>query len=540
MQKVVVIGLDGGTLDLMEKWMEKGLLPNFDRMRRKGVYGNLFSTIPCYSAPAWVSIVTGCGPGKHGIYDFFRTDTISKNVVNSRYRRVPAIWNLLTDHGKKSIVVNVPGTYPPEPINGIMITGLLTPSIESDFTYPKEIKEELVEGKIGKYELEQVGVDDIPKYLLARYSPEKLVDQANRLTESHAQVAINLMRKYDWDFAMIVFRSTDDVQHLLWGREDLILPCYKKVDEYLGKMMKLFPDATFIVVSDHGFQKVEKYLYVNNLLYNQGFLKTSVSPVHSINNLLLTIFSRVGGLLFRFFPLKKFFRSKLGKKLVLSAGSSKVIDLSRTKAFYHSICSRGIRINLKEKYSWGAVDQKDYEKVRESIIKLLEGLRDPENNKKIVRKIYKWEEVYGKDAKNDPLDLIIELEKGYGAQELLRFPDSIKNSAKYKKEKELPFLAPPGFYDWIGDHAPNGILFMYGENIRTGCKVDARVVDIVPTVLAIMGLPIPDYVDGEVIEDAFVKKPKVEKERIMLSAAEKRAIRKVRDQLLRMMRSSKN
>jgi len=95
-------------------------------------------------------MVTGCNPGKHGIYDFFCTDSFSKKIINSRYRKTKAIWNILTLNGKNSIVVNIPGTYPPEKINGIMITGLLTPSPDSDFTYPKIIKKDLIEGKLGK------------------------------------------------------------------------------------------------------------------------------------------------------------------------------------------------------------------------------------------------------------------------------------------------------------------------------------------------------------------------------------------------------
>jgi predicted AlkP superfamily phosphohydrolase/phosphomutase len=533
MQKVVIIGLDGGTLDLMEEWMDRGYLPNFDKIRKEGVYGNLISTIPCYSAPAWVSIVTGCNPGKHGIYDFFRTDIISKKLVNSRYRKVPAIWNILTDNKKKSIVVNVPGTYPPEPIKGIMITGLLTPSPESDFTYPKNIKKELVEGKIGKYELEQVAIDDVPKSLSARYAPEQLVSQINKMTVSHATVTINLMKKYDWDFAMVVFRGTDDAQHLLWDKKELILSCYKKADEYLGKMMQLFPDALFIVVSDHGFQEAKKYLYVNNFLYNAGFLKTYSPPTYSIDNLMMTIFNKISKLLFYIFPVRKFFRSPIGRRLIMSSGASKNIDISRTQALYHSICSRGIRINLKNKYEYGIVDKKDYKKLRKKLVKLFKEIKDPDTGKNVVKDVYYWEKIYGKDAKNDPLDIILELEDGYGAQELLRFPERAKNKSSGKGK--LPILASPGFYDWIGDHAPKGILFMYGKNIKSNYKLEASVVDIVPTILAAMNIPIPNNIDGKVIEEAFIEKPKVKREvpkkKELLTSAEIKAIKKLRSKI---------
>ena len=146
--KVVVIGLDGGTLDLMIPWIEEGKLPAFSKIKQKGSYGKLRSTTPYYSAPAWVSMVTGVQPGKHGIYDFFRTDTPKKRIVNSQYRKAPALWKMLTENGKQSIIVNVPGTFPPEKIDGVMITGLLTPSLDSTYTYPSSIKKDLVPEKL--------------------------------------------------------------------------------------------------------------------------------------------------------------------------------------------------------------------------------------------------------------------------------------------------------------------------------------------------------------------------------------------------------
>jgi predicted AlkP superfamily phosphohydrolase/phosphomutase len=149
MTKTVLIGIDGATLDLALPWIKEGKLPAFAKIKNKGVHGKLRSTTPYYSAPAWVSMVTGVQPGKHGIYDFFRTDTPNKNIVNSRYRKAPAIWKMLSNKGKRSIIVNVPGSYPPEKINGVMITGLLTPSPDSNYTYPKELKKALVPGKIG-------------------------------------------------------------------------------------------------------------------------------------------------------------------------------------------------------------------------------------------------------------------------------------------------------------------------------------------------------------------------------------------------------
>ena len=534
MQRVIVIGLDGGTLDLMQPWMDDNSLPNFNKIRKQGTYGLLRSTTPYYSAPAWVSIVTGCNPGKHGIYDFFRTDCFAqKNLISSRYRKKPAIWNLLTEAKRKSIVVNIPGTYPPEEINGVMITCLLTPSFESNFTYPKEIKNDLTEDKLGKYELEQIAVDDVPKNLTAKYAPEKLSDQINMMTTSHATVTMNLMEKYNWDFTMVVLRGTDDVQHLLWDRKDLILSCYKKADDYIGKIMNKYPDVLLIIVSDHGFGKADKYFYVNNALYNAGYIKTTSNPAYNFSTFFSLFFDKTSKYIFHILPIQKIVRSKLGKKFILSNGISSNIDFSKTIAVYHSVCSRGIRINLKGKYEHGIVEKKDYNKIRNELINFLENVRDPETNEKIVKKIYKYEKIYGENAVNDPLDIVFDLKEEYGSQELIQ-PYIRFNSIFKMNRNNLPIVTKPGFYDWIGDHRPDGIIFMYGNNIRSNYRIKASVVDIVPTVLSAMNIPISNDIDGRVIEEAFIKKPKITrinsytKTERLLTEAELKKIKKLK------------
>ena len=527
--KVIVIGVDGGTLNLIENWVKKGKLPTFSRIMNGGVYGNLRSTIPWYSAPAWVSIVTGCQPGKHGIYDFFRTDSFSKKIVSSRLRKVPAVWNLLSENDKTSIVVNVPGTYPPEKINGVMITGLLTPSPDSMYTYPPSIKKELIPGKLGRYELEQVAVDDIPKGLTARYAPERLAEQVNAITTSHATVTMNLMERYKWDFTMVVFRGTDDVQHLLWNRMDLVLSCYQKADEYIGEMIDRYPDATFIIVSDHGFGKPKKYFYVNNALYNAGYLKTKSNPTRNMQTLTAAFFEKSSRILFHILPIQRIVRSSIGRKLILSSGGTSGIDFDSSKAFYHSVCSRGIRIIRKDKYGRGLVDEDNYEKVREELIEFLKNIRDPDTDEKIVEKVYKWEEIYGEDAVNDPLDIIFDLKEEYGAQELLQPPQGLRSMLRSTSKLEI--LSPPGFYDWLGDHRRNGILFMYGNNIERGKRIDASVLDITPTVLALLGVPIPTYIDGSIISNAFIEKIEVKRidyKEKKLTEAELKRIRKLR------------
>jgi predicted AlkP superfamily phosphohydrolase/phosphomutase len=477
-------------------------------------------------------------PGKHGIYDFFRTDTFSKKLVSSGYRKAPAIWNYLTQLGKKSIVVNVPGSYPPEKISGVMISGLLTPSEESECTYPPALKQDLVEDKLGVFVFEQIGVDDLPKSLVARYAPKKLVEMTNAATVSHTTVTMNLLKQYEWDFAMVVFRGTDDVQHLLWGHEDLILSCYQKADESLGKIQQAFPDAVIILVSDHGFGKPKKYLYVNNALYNAGYLRTFSNPQRAWSTILLTFYDRFSWFFYHLIPMGKLARSRLGQRLIFSSGGNKNIDFSTTQAVYQSICSWGIKINRKDIEGNGVVASDDYERLRDDLIRLFSELTDPENGQRIVKKVYRWEEVYGKDAVNDPLDLILEMEPGYSTHELLKPlgepPPTMKNG-----RKQLSSLAAPGFYDWAGDHRPEGVVFIAGPGVQSNQRIVASVVDIVPTVLALMELPLPSSLDGTVIKDVFVTPPRIAKRRKvrsgvttnLLSEGELRKTRELRSKL---------
>jgi predicted AlkP superfamily phosphohydrolase/phosphomutase len=274
-------------------------------------------------------------------------------------------------------------------------------------------------------------------------------------------------------------------------------------------MMKKYPDATFIIVSDHGFGKPEKYFYINNALYNAGYLKTSSDPSHSFNSLIAMLFDKFSKVIFHLVPMQQIVRSSFGRKFILSQGSDSSIDFSKTKAFYHSVCSRGIRINSKGKYENGVVEKDEYENLRNELIDFLKSINDPSTGEPIVENIYKGEEIYGENAVNDPLDIVFDLKENYGAQELIQPTGGLRSFVQ--DETNLSEISEPGFYDWIGDHRPYGILFMYGKNIKPGKEVNANIVDIVPTILASLNQPIPDYIDGKVISDAFVKKPKVKK-----------------------------
>ncbi len=516
MQKVVVIGVDGATPDLIDKWIKEDKLPNFKKIRENGVWGKLKSTMPPFSAPAWTSIVTGCNPGKHGIYGFGNTDIDNPHMVSSRFRKAPAIWNFLTDINLSSIVVNVPVTYPPEKINGVMITGLLTPSAESDFTYPRNIKEKLKKDELGEYELEQIWLEDFPRSYLAKHAPEKLLKIITDQMVSRERVTTNIMKNLDWDFTMVVFRGTDTAQHFLFDKKELLLECYKKVDQLVGKMIKKFPDAVFFIVSDHGFEEIKKILNTDNVLYNANLIQLSKDPHdHPFQTILYFIFAQFMQIL-RFIPYRTIKKSYLIKKILFSGASfEKIIDFSKTKAT-SAADGRGIIINQKGRYKLGIVEPYDYDKLCKKIKLIFKKLRDSDTGEKIIEEVYDWKEVYGENAIYPP-DLLLKFCKGYTALSGIRGLDNISNIV-CSNNKNIPFLFKEDPASRSGDHAQYGVFFAYGKNIKQGFVTeDMSVSDILPTVFASMKIPIPLNIDGNVYESIFIDKLPIEHKNYQLN-----------------------
>lgn len=538
MNKVVLIGVDGLTPDLLELWMNQGKLPYFQKIREKGASGKLESTKPPFSPPAWTSIITGCNPGKHGIYGFESTGTLDPHIINSRYRKAPAVWNYLSDVGMRSIVVNVPCTYPPEKINGIMITGLLTPSKESAFTYPITIKEKLNIYDLGEYPLEKYLLDDFTRSRMKKKYPQKLADIIIKQMETRSQVILNLMKEYDWDFTMIVFRGTDTAHHFFYDKKDLLLSCYQKVDELIGEIINKHPEATFFIVSDHGFEEINKLLYPDNVLYNAGFLTPTYNPYHSFKSLLFSLLLRYRDKFIGLLSSKFSKDSKLMNKLLFSnISKADLIDFSKTKAF-STADGRGIQICQKEKYELGIVENRDYYKTCEEIKTIFRELRDPDTGEKIIENIYLWNEIYKDDAKNPP-DIIFDMKKGNTALEWIRFPNKIRDMIK-SKERQIPYIFTNDPSGRTGDHSSYGIFFAYGKEIKTNYRVEnMSVEDVLPLIFIVMNLPIPDNIDGAIFEDIFVdklKKEKVNWEQYSLnfkklSKVEKDRIEKLRNKL---------
>lgn len=147
--RTVIFGVDGLTFRILHPLIASGKLPHFEKLAREGCEAILESKYPPLTPPAWMSLSTGLRPSGHGVYDFWTYDDMQdywserKAHIVTHRKSGKAIWNILSEYGKKVLILNVPTTYPPETVDGIMVSGYTTPGPNVDFTYPTDFKTEL-------------------------------------------------------------------------------------------------------------------------------------------------------------------------------------------------------------------------------------------------------------------------------------------------------------------------------------------------------------------------------------------------------------
>jgi len=497
--KVIVIGLDAATLDLIEPWAREGKLSNFANLMEEGSWGVLKSTYPFVTPTAWASFVTGVNPGKHGIFGFTNASpdnptSLGLPRISHRYMGVPPIWDILCKYGKKVCLVNFPFAFPPTPVNGIMTSGMGTPSVQSEFVYPKELKNEILE----KF-------DFLPDYGAEVYkSKEAFCEIHDRNLEEMLKLSIYMLNKDSWDFYMCVLMEIDHVQHMFWADMDenhplhdeknadkyknKILEYYKKFDNFLGEVIKYVSnDTVLIICSDHGAGPSYKRMALNAWLMREGYLKLKEGGM--FKKVLRKILFRAGfdtekikRILHKLNLSKYVHSSPIFLRELIPSKETKMwdIDWKNTKAYviqsYGQIC-----INRS------VVSEREYDAVTEEIIRKLYELKDPNTGESIVKRVYKKEDIYSGPHISKAPDIYITLK------------DETCEIVRFSEDGEIftsPYLS--------GTHKENGVFFVYGRGIRKGLKLEnASIYDIFPTILHIMGIPIPKYVDGRVLNEIF-------------------------------------
>jgi predicted AlkP superfamily phosphohydrolase/phosphomutase len=522
-RKVFVIGLDGATFSLIKPWADKGHLPCLKSLMGRGVHGVLLSTPEPSSAQAWSSFMTGKNPGKHGLYYFVERQPGSYDLrlTNGNAREGRAVWGIVGDAGGKVITVNVPMTYPPEEVNGILISGMDAPGTKCQFVHPPELAQELEEA-VGGYVIES----NVSSLVRQNRKEEAILELKNSIDKRFKAVQY-LMKRHPWSLFTVVFVGIDRVQHHFWKYMDssypyvkkeearkygsTILDMYKYMDGLVGRLMdELDEDTNIIIVSDHGAgASSNRSVYLNKWLQEEGFLSFKVRDKGPLLSGYYRLKSRIlwrGKYWSRKF-LPRGFKEAAKRTFPRLADRVKaptlpsLIDWSHTRAYARET-TPSIWINLRGREPEGTVTAgKEYHDVRDAVVERLMALKDPETGENVVARVIKKEEVYSGKHSDEAPDLLIQWNENRYIQRpshSARGDQPIEIMGPRELEEAERATRPSGI------HVPEGIFLAQGEGFQVGVEIPAQsIYDVAPTILYLYDLPIPEDMDGTVIESAL-------------------------------------
>lgn len=465
---------------LAARWMDAGLLPSLASLRARGCFLPCASTRPPVTYPAWTTCVTGVNPGRHGIFDFTEIAPGRRELrfVNSSFRRAPALWNILSDAGRRCCVLGVPGTYPPEPINGVMLSGFDSPvatSVDASFVYPRERYAQLKDWRFADFQESDIG----PGWhnmalgkLLAKIGDKE-------------RIALELFDEEPWDFYMVVFGESDTVSHHFWmfhdpesprhrpGFETAIQQVYQRLDETVGKFLERMDSDTLVgVVSDHGFGGAGTgVVHLNNWLEREGYLGRAGGGESWLKKAAMAVVpQRMRGAMFRRFQ----------SLATRAEGQSRFggIDWSRTSAWSEELnYFPSIRVNLEGRDPGGVVKPADYDAFVRELCDRLQGWD-------AVAHAWPRAALYDGPELNRAPDIIVELalENGY-SHSCLRSRGG--EPFRRLRREEYPGGKERGMN---GNHRDPGVLFLSERPIAQA----ASLLDVAPTVLGVLGVAGPD------------------------------------------------
>lgn len=459
-RKIAIIGLDAVPPELLfQKLLDK--LPNIKKMFNNGIHGNLLTCHPPITVPAWMVMMTGKNPGRLGIYGFRHRKGSSYNdgyIVNSTHVREPTVWEYLAYKGKKSVIIGVPPSYPPKPTpNCNIVSCFITPDQDREFTYPSDLKKEVLEVCRGNY------IFDITFRTEDREGVKK---ELFEMTQKRFDVAEYLAKEKPWDFLMLHEIGFDRLHHAFWKYFDPSHPKYQSgnryehideeyysmVDKRIGKLLKLFgEDCTTIIVSDHGSKAMKGAFCINQWLEEQGYLT---------------------------------FKEKPKSQIELEKAS---IDWARTKAWGWGGYYARIFFNINGREPQGTIEPSKFEKEKEELVLKLNNITDPAG-RKMKNLVLEPDTLYGK-AIGDKPDLMV-----YFDELFWRSAGTVGHESIYLSENDT------GPDDSV--HSMEGVFLMYHPKRDIGpADLDiVKIEDICPTLLELFGIrPNDEEMDGKCI-----------------------------------------
>jgi len=482
---VLLIGLDGATYDILDPLMEQGAMPVLRDLIGSGAHATLQSTVPALTPPAWTSLVTGRGPGTHGIFDFFRKDDETSPLfrfLTSQDVACPPIWSSAHDQGRRSTVLNFPLTFPAPRIDGHIVPGGFMPWRQLRLgCHPEGLFDRL--RLLPSFNARELALDmtheakAIEGCTDAEYEP--WVDMHIRRERQWVDIATHLRAIEPSQFTALLFDGTDKIQHLCWRFLDPSLTSglkepwerrvrekvreyYCQLDALIGELRDHFADATIIVASDHGFGPQVRTFYVNSWLQQMGLLvwKEGQEPSATPDAAALGL-------------------NQLARHVYQ-------IDWSRTRAFAPMPSGNGVHIVHQDQAHPNGVSAEDYPAFRTWLASRLLEITDPESGEAVVARVGTRDELFRGPAVQLAPDLTLELTDG-GLMSILSSPDVVRR-------RSVP----------TGTHRPEGIFIAAGPDIRRGVRLaPLTILDVAPLMLHQLGLPIPDSLEGRLVTEAI-------------------------------------
>jgi predicted AlkP superfamily phosphohydrolase/phosphomutase len=483
--RVLLIGLDGATFDVLDPLMAQGLMPVLRKFIESGARATLRSTVPALTPPAWTSLVTGRGPGSHGIFDFFRKDSESSPLfrfLTSHDVASPSIWSYANSETLRSTVLNFPLTFPPPKIAGHIVPGGFLPWRQLRLgCHPEGIFDRL--RTLPSFNPRELALDMTQEAKAiegceeAEYEP--WIDMHIRRERQWVDIARELATTEPSNFTAVLFDGVDKIQHLCWRFidprmtgalssdwelrvRDKCREYFTELDRRIGELLDIVgDDASVFIASDHGFGPQVRTLFVNAWLRQAGELAWLPGEAPA---------------------------SQGASALGLNQMAKHVfqLDWTRTRAFAPLPSGNGIHIVRADHDHPNGVTAGEYIAFRDDLATNLMQIRDPESGEPVVRRVWTRDEIFkGPNIELAP-DLTLELTDGG----LI----SILDSSEAVRRRPLA----------TGTHHPDGVFALAGPGIRKDTRLEPMsILDVAPLMLHALDLPIPQELEGRFVAEAL-------------------------------------
>lgn len=488
--RLLILGLDGATWTVLDPMRQRGLMPNLDALLARSAHGTLRSTIPPVTTAAWTTLMTGCTPARHGVFDhrYYDAPSGQMKVNHSGRRRVPSFWELLSQAGRSVVSLNLPGTFPPMPVRGVVVSGMDAPHLDAALSGNADFAAKL-KAEVPDYTL---------RYFWKRVpqSLEELAEAARLTAESFRGRALGGVladrEVPDWSAMLVQFQNLDPFQHRCWrflnvDETGLDQPAWNReaervirgLDEAIGLLLELASrrGAAVMVASDHGFGPCLGRISVNRILADAGIIRFPGTAGRLLGR------AAQGLERLRLSGLKRGEPAARGASFATSVKAQFPIDWQRSLAFApHQDTAAMVYLNSAARHAGAPlVTPRQVDEARQQVVETLTAARHPETGQHLFPQVIAVPETYGIDPAAEGYPDVIALpDEAYWVRTKLT-----AGRAWVEPDANLP-----------GTHRPEGVVAYSAPGVTPGRTLQADLRDVAPTVLSLFGLPIPAHVEG--------------------------------------------